>query len=120
MNQDREERRIKWPIRPSVISAFVLGLMVSYVLSAGPMSRVLATNQSGLYVGIYQPLYFITDRLPDSMFDAFERYIELFGDIPNLSFMASRDCNSGACNHCFDHVPFPVDKTDQTPSLQSR
>lgn len=120
MSEIQKERGTHWPIRPSVVSAFVLGLLVCYVLSAGPMSRVLANNHSGIYVVVYRPLYCITDRLPDPMFNVFNRYVSIFGDVPNLSFEISRDYHSGGCVHCIDHIPFPDDPPDELPSHQTR
>ena len=125
MNQDREERRTKWPIRRSVVAAFVLGLLVCYVLSAGPMSRIMVANHSGLYGCLYKPLYFITDRLPDPMFDAFHRYIRTFGDEPYRYFALSRAIHRVAYHrdldrNPFDHIPFPDDQPENTPSIQTR
>ena len=108
MSEKNEDRRTTWPICPSVVSAFVLGLLVSYVLSAGPMSESrLSMDHPGIYGAIYQPLYCVTDRIPDPIFDAFNRYVSIFGDVPNLSFMISREHQNGHFSCCIMFDPPP-------------
>jgi hypothetical protein len=75
--------------------AFAFGLFVLYALSAGPTSSILGGGQPEIYGAIYRPLYFVSDRLPDPMFQVFNRYVSLFGNVPNLSFQISRDQHHG-------------------------
>lgn len=119
MNKNHEERRTNWPICPSVISAFALGLLVCYVLSAGPMSGIFSRGHSGAYAVIYWPLYFVTDRVPDPVFDAFDQYVGLFGDVPNLGFYLSRMQHQGVFILWPDPDPPPIVDPLNNQSVQT-
>ena len=119
LNKNQGERRTNWSIRPSVVSAFVLGLLVCYVLSAGPMSGIVSGEHLGAYAVIYRPLYFVTDRVPDPVFDAFDRYVGIFGDVPRLGFFLSRMQHQGGLIFWPDPAPPPVVHPLNSPSAQT-
>lgn len=66
-----------WRIRPSIIAAYLVGMLVLYVLSAGPMACVLR-SQPKLYATIYGPLCDVTDRTPSPFDNWFFRYLMMF------------------------------------------
>jgi len=119
MNKEQEGHCTNWPIRPSVISAFTLGLLVCYVLSAGPMSGTFSREHSEAYAVIYWPLCFVTDRVPDPVFYAFDQYVCLFGDVPNLGFYLSRMQYQGVFILWPDPDPPPLVDTLNSPSVQT-
>ena len=108
-----------WRIRPSIIAAYLVGMFVLYVLSAGPMSGIVSGEHLGAYAVIYRPLYFVTDRVPDPVFDAFDRYVGIFGDVPRLGFFLSRMQHQGDLIFWPDPDPPPIVDPLNNQSVQT-
>ncbi len=70
----------RWRIQPSIIAAFVCGMLVIYPISAGPMAHVLR-SRTELYAKLYDPLCVVTNRLPSPVIDWYLSYVQSFEPI---------------------------------------